>query len=102
MKRTATYTREQNLADAMELGRMLNTLASLPVPTIALINGLAFGGVLCGCVWNGDDDDGDLVGLFCVAGGVGLVSCCDISVAIAKARFTLSEVKLGLLPATIR
>lgn len=59
MKRTATYTREQNLADAMELGRMLNTLASLPVPTIALINGLAFGGVSrrvvrCGgCVWAG-------------------------------------------------
>lgn len=49
----------------------------LPFPTIALVNGAAFGG------------------------GVGLVSCCDVAVAATRAHFTLSEVKLGLLPATI-
>jgi methylglutaconyl-CoA hydratase len=77
MKRTSTYTREQNLADANVLGEMLSRLNRLPFPTIALVQGTAFGG------------------------GVGLVSCCDVAVGVSKATFTLSEVKLGILPATI-
>ncbi len=77
MKRTATYTREQNLADAQLLGNMLSSFNRLPFPTIALVQGPAFGG------------------------GVGLVYCCDIAVGVAKSTFTLSEVKLGILPATI-
>ena len=77
MKRTATYSRDQNLADAQRLGEMLSCLNRLPFPTIALVQGPAFGG------------------------GVGLVSCCDIAVGVSKSTFTLSEVKLGILPATI-
>jgi methylglutaconyl-CoA hydratase len=68
MKRTSTYTREQNLADANVLGEMLSRLNRLPFPTIALVQGTAFGG------------------------GVGLVSCCDVAVGVSKATFTLSEV----------
>lgn len=77
MRRTADYTYEQNLADAMMLARLLNTLNTLPQPTVALVNGPAYGG------------------------GVGLVACCDIAVAADTAKFSLSEVRLGLIPATI-
>lgn len=77
MKKTASYTREQNLADAEFLGRMLSTIDRVPFPTVALVQGPCFGG------------------------GVGLVSVCDIAVGTPKVSFTLSEVKLGLLPATI-
>jgi len=77
MKRAATYSREENLEDAEALGALLQKLCFLPKPTIALIQGPAYGG------------------------GLGIVSCCDIAVAVKSASFTLSEVKLGLLPATI-
>ena len=77
MRRTADYTREQNFADAMGLAWMLHTLNTLPKPTLGLINGPAYGG------------------------GVGLVACCDIAIASDAAKFSLSEVRLGLLPATI-
>jgi methylglutaconyl-CoA hydratase len=77
MRRTADYTYEQNLADAMMLARLLNTLNTIPQPTVALVNGPAYGG------------------------GVGLVACCDIAVAADTAKFSLSEVRLGLIPATI-
>lgn len=77
MRRTADYTYEQNLADAMMLARLLNTLNTMPQPTVALVNGPAYGG------------------------GVGLVACCDIAVAADTAKFSLSEVRLGLIPATI-
>lgn len=77
MKKTTSYTREQNLADATRLGEMLASLNRLPFPTIAVVQGAAFGG------------------------GVGLISCCDIALGLSKATFTLSEVKLGILPATI-
>mmetsp|Transcript_17804 Transcript_17804/g.32842 ORF Transcript_17804/g.32842 Transcript_17804/m.32842 type:complete len:267 (+) Transcript_17804:76-876(+) len=77
MKRAATYTREENTKDAMELGTMLKELATFPSPTVALVQGAALGG------------------------GVGLVAACDIAVGVKKASFTLSEVKLGLIPATI-
>ncbi len=77
MKRMADYTREENLDDARLLAAMLKTLNYLSVPTIAKVQGVAFGG------------------------GVGLVSCCDMAVAATDASFCLSEVKIGLIPATI-
>lgn len=77
MKRSATFTAEENKTDAMRLSGMLATIRSCPKPTIAFVNGAAFGG------------------------GVGLTACCDIAVAIATGVFSLSEVKLGLTPATI-
>lgn len=77
MKKAAGYSYEENLADAAKLARMLDDLYRLPKPTIAIVEGAAYGG------------------------GVGLVACCDIVVALAAATFSLSEVKLGLTPATI-
>jgi len=77
MKRMASYSYEDNLKDANALANMLKALNFLPQPTIAKIQGAAFGGA------------------------VGLASCCDIVIAANKASFCLSEVKLGLIPATI-
>lgn len=77
MKRMASYSYEENLKDANALAKMLETLNFLPQTTIAKIQGAAFGGA------------------------VGLASCCDIVIASTKASFCLSEVKLGLIPATI-
>jgi len=77
MKRMASYSYEENLKDANALARMLHTLNFMPMPTIAKVQGAAFGGA------------------------VGLASCCDMVVASKKASFCLSEVKLGLIPATI-
>lgn len=77
MKRMAGYSYEENLRDANALASMLKTLNSLPFPTIARVQGAAFGGA------------------------VGLVSCCDMAVATPRASFSLSEVKIGLIPATI-
>jgi len=77
MRETADYSVEENYADSGRLGRMLNRLNTLPRPVIGLINGHAFGG------------------------GIGLVACCDIAIASSAAKFSLSEVRLGLTPATI-
>lgn len=77
MQRMAAYSHEENLRDARALAEMLARLNGLPVPTIARVQGAAFGGA------------------------VGLVSCCDMAVATARASFSLSEVKIGLIPATI-
>ncbi|MFA7405854.1 MAG: enoyl-CoA hydratase/isomerase family protein [Pelobacteraceae bacterium] len=77
MRRMADYSREQNLADAENLAELMHTLDTLSKPTIALVQGAAYGG------------------------GVGLVACCDIAIATARATFCLSEVKLGLFPAVI-
>lgn len=77
MKRMASYSYQDNLADAGALAQMLKTLNSLSKPTIARVQGAAIGGA------------------------VGLVSCCDIAVASDNAFFALSEVKVGLIPATI-
>ena len=77
MKRMANYSYEENLSDARKLANMLRTLNYLPKPTIARVQGAAFGGAL------------------------GLISCCDMAVASARATFSLSEVKIGLAPATI-
>ncbi len=77
MKAAASYTEEQNKRDAMNLSGMLASLNNCPKPTIAIVNGATFGG------------------------GVGLVSCCDMAIAVDTAKFSLSEVRLGLTPATI-
>ncbi len=77
MQRMAGYSYDENLRDANALANMLLTLNTLPFPTIARVQGAAFGGA------------------------VGLVSCCDMAVAAPKASFSLSEVKIGLIPATI-
>jgi methylglutaconyl-CoA hydratase len=77
MRRMAGYSREENLADAEGLAELMRTLDRLTKPTVARVQGAAYGG------------------------GVGLVACCDIAVAVARASFCLSEVKLGLIPATI-
>ncbi len=77
MKKMAAYGAAENLADAQALALMLRTLYGLAKPTVACVRGAAFGG------------------------GVGLVACCDIAVAAQDATFSLSEAKLGLIPATI-
>ena len=77
MRRMAGYGKRENRADAMGLARMLHRLDTLPKPTVARINGAAY------------------------AGAIGLVCACDIAVAAADATFAISEVRLGLLPATI-
>ena len=77
MKRAAEYNIQQNQIDAMELASMLNKLYTMPKLTVACVFGAAMGG------------------------GMGLVSCCDIVIAEKETKFALSEVKLGLIPATI-
>ncbi|MCC7326983.1 MAG: enoyl-CoA hydratase/isomerase family protein [Burkholderiales bacterium] len=77
MKKMAAYSRAENVADAAAMANMLQTLHSLPKPTVARVHGAAYGG------------------------GVGLVACCDIAIGAAEAVFALSEAKLGLIPATI-
>src|SRR5690349_20941447 len=77
MKKMAHYSHEENQADAMQLAQMLRTIYLCPKPTVARVHG------------------------DCYAGGMGLVSACDIVVAVPEANFCLSEVKLGLIPATI-
>ncbi|MEE8352202.1 MAG: enoyl-CoA hydratase-related protein [Rhodospirillales bacterium] len=77
MKRMADYTEAENLSDANAMADMLRALNEFPKPVIAKVQGAALGG------------------------GVGLVACADIAVAADDAKFALSEVKLGLIPATI-
>jgi methylglutaconyl-CoA hydratase len=77
MRRMADYSPQENLRDAMCLAGLMQTLDGLGKPTVALVQGAAYGG------------------------GVGLVACCDIVLATPKASFCLSEVKLGLIPAAI-
>jgi methylglutaconyl-CoA hydratase len=77
MRRMAGYTHEENLADAAALAEMLRVIFACPKPTIARVQGDVY------------------------AGGTGLVAACDIAVSAAGANYCLSEVKLGLIPATI-
>ncbi|MQP66287.1 enoyl-CoA hydratase/isomerase family protein [Niveispirillum sp. SYP-B3756] len=77
MRRMASYSREENVADAMGLATMLRTLNECPKPTLAVIHG------------------------HCFAGAVGLVAACDIAIAADAVQFALTEVRLGLIPATI-
>jgi len=77
MRRMAGYDRAANLADAGALAEMLHRIDTLPQPTIAGVQGAALGG------------------------GAGLACCCDMVVAADTATFAFSEVRLGLIPATI-
>lgn len=77
MKRMAQYSENENLRDALHLAELMRTLDRMRKPTIARVQGAAFGG------------------------GVGLIACCDIAVAVREAQFSLSEVRLGLIPAVI-
>jgi methylglutaconyl-CoA hydratase len=77
MRAAADQTEADNRADAMELAKMLKALYDLPALTVALVESAAFGG------------------------GAGLAAACDLAVAVADARFAFSEVRLGLVPATI-
>jgi methylglutaconyl-CoA hydratase len=77
MRRMADYSQAENLADAAQLAEMLRVIYTCPKPTVARIQG-------------------DVV-----AGGMGLVAACDMAVSVDTANYCLSEVKLGLYPATI-
>jgi methylglutaconyl-CoA hydratase len=77
MTQQASNTREGRLHDATEFAKVLAELNDLPKPLIGRINGSAFGG------------------------GLGLISICDMAIGLADAKFRLSEVTLGLIPATI-
>ena len=77
MKQAGQASQADNEADALKLAKMLQSLATLKQPTIARVQGIAFGG------------------------GMGLASACDICVASTDAKFATSEVRLGLAPSTI-
>ncbi len=77
MRRAADYDEEKNREDAGELAWMLNAIYACPKPVIARVQGNAFGG------------------------GVGVVAAADLSIGVANSVFSLSEVKLGLIPAVI-
>ena len=77
MKRMASYSKEENIEDARKMAEMFQAIENCPFPTIARVNGAAFGG------------------------GVGLVAVCDFAYASADARFSFSETNLGLIPAVI-
>ncbi len=77
MKRMVEYDFDGNLADSRKLSALMHGLDTLPCPTVCRVQGAAFGGA------------------------VGLAACCDIVVASEKAKFCLSEVKIGLSPAVI-
>jgi len=77
MKAMASYSWDENRADAQKLADMLWTLDQCPVPVVGRVQG------------------------DCYAGGMGLAAICDVLVAVEGATFCLSEARLGLLPATI-
>ncbi|HTY69179.1 MAG TPA: enoyl-CoA hydratase/isomerase family protein [Alphaproteobacteria bacterium] len=77
MKRAAKYSQAENVRDAQALADLLRALNRLKKPTIAAVQGNAFGG------------------------GVGLVACCDIAFAADHVHFAFTEARLGLIPATI-
>lgn len=77
MKKMAGYSETENLADAAALAEMMRVIHTCSKPTIARVQG------------------------DCYAGGMGLVAACDIAIAQQGAGFCLSEVRLGLIPATI-
>lgn len=77
MRSMMNASEAENLEDAMVLAGCLQALSQLPQPVIARVHGNAFGG------------------------GVGLVACADIAIAVATAKFALTEVRLGIVPAAI-
>jgi len=77
MREAAGWTEADNREDAYAMAQMLKALWDLPALTVALVEGGAFGG------------------------GVGLAAACDLAVCVQDAKFSFSEVRLGLIPATI-
>lgn len=77
MKKMKDFSYEENLEDSIALSEMFYKMYSIKKPTICLVNGAAIGG------------------------GTGLVAACDIAIAATHAKFSFSEVKLGLVPACI-
>jgi len=77
MRRVKDYSYKENLAESKRLADLMYAIYTLPVPTIARVNGAAIGG------------------------GTGLLAACDVIIAAEAAKFSLSEVKLGLVPAVI-
>lgn len=77
MRDMARATEDENREDSLRLAKLMHTLNFLSKPTVAKVHGSAYGG------------------------GVGLVACCDIAIGAEGAKFSLSEVKLGLVPAVI-
>ena len=77
MRRMAGASEAENRDDALRLAALMRSLRQMPLPTIARVNGHAFGG------------------------GVGLVACCDIAICADRALFGLTETRLGLVPAAI-
>lgn len=77
MRKAGTYTREENIKDALPLVRMLSALDRMPQTTVARVQGPIYGG------------------------GVGVVAACDIAIGSAEATFCLSEVRLGIVPGMI-
>ena len=77
MQRQVGNTRAGRIGDATEFAKILGELDALPKPLLGRINGSAFGG------------------------GLGLISICDLAIGLAGSTFRLSEVTLGLIPATI-
>jgi len=74
---TAQFSKEENVKDALRLSEVFDQLYNFPRPTISMVQGNAFGGA------------------------VGIISSCDMAFAVKSAKFALSEVKLGIIPATI-
>jgi len=77
MKRSISYTKDQNKTDALKMSGMFRAIDECPKPVLGRVNGLCFGG------------------------GMGLVACCDVVVSVDTAQFAFTEVKLGIVPAVI-
>ena len=77
MQESTTFTVDQNVSDARTMAKVFEVVDRCPVPVVGRIHGAAMGG------------------------GLGLVACCDIAIADDQTKFSLSEVKLGLVPAVI-
>jgi methylglutaconyl-CoA hydratase len=77
MKEAVTLSHAENVAEAERLTAMFDTLAAMPVPTVAVVRGSSYGGA------------------------VGIVACCDVAIATETAKFALSEARVGIIPAVI-
>jgi methylglutaconyl-CoA hydratase len=77
MKRQGTMSEQENVEDALQFANCLRALDRLGKPVIARVNGGAYGG------------------------GVGLIACADIAVGVSSAKFALTEVRFGIVPAVI-
>lgn len=77
MRGVANYTYEQNLHESLQLSECFNTIYNCPIPTIAVVHGAAIGGAN------------------------GLLAACDIAICEDETAFSLSEVKIGIVPACI-